>query len=142
MAFMSGRGLPTFLDLMGPSEERTSSRSQRWLGLALIIVVLIACETALGFVFDPRYRDFPFAVLTIAVVPFLALALINNPLTAGARPIAESTFAGLLTISSLYVAFNEGPNNWQSLWTCGAYLALALTLSLARVAQTPKSTAQ
>lgn len=142
IAFMSGRGLPTFLDLMGPPEERTSSRSQRWLGLAFIIVVLIACETALGFVFDPRYRDFPFAVLTIAVVPFLALALVNNPLTAGTRPIAESTFAGLLTLSSLYVVFNEGPNNWQSLWTCGVYLALALTLSLARAAQTPKPAAQ
>ncbi|RTL54622.1 MAG: beta-(1-6) glucans synthase [Bradyrhizobiaceae bacterium] len=142
IAFMSGRGLPTFLELMGPPEYRTASRSQRLLGLALVIVVLIAAETALGFVFDPRYRDFPFATLTIAAVPFLGLVLLNNPLTAAAHPIAELTFAGLLALSSVYVIFNEGPNNWQSLWTCGAYLALALTLSLARVAQNPKSSAQ
>lgn len=142
VALMSGRGLPTFLDVMGPPEDRTSSRSQRWLGLALVIVVLIASETALGFVFDPRYRDFPFAVLTVAVVPFLGLVLVNNPLTEGKRPIAETTFAGLLALSSIYVILNEGLSNWQSLWTCGAYLLLALTLSLARAAQIQKSTAQ
>ncbi|MBX9711325.1 MAG: beta-(1-6) glucans synthase, partial [Xanthobacteraceae bacterium] len=116
IAFMSGRGLPVFLDLIGPVEDRTSSRSQRVLGLALIIIVLIATETALGFVFDPRYRDFPFAALTIAVAPFLALALINTPkTTTGMHPIAESTFAGLLALASFYIIFNEGPNNWQSL---------------------------
>jgi exo-beta-1,3-glucanase (GH17 family) len=139
IAFMSGRGLPAFLDLIGPVEDRTSSRSQRILGLALIVIVLIAAETALGFVFDPRYRDFPFASLTIAVVPFLALMLVNKPRSAtGMRPIAELTFSGLLALASLYIIFNEGPNNWQSLWTCGMYLLLSLTLSLARVEQTPK----
>lgn len=139
IAFMAGRGLPTFLELMGPAEDRTSSRSQRILGIALIAIVLIASETALGFVFDPRYRDFPFAELTIAVVPFLALMLVNKPLISGVRPVAEMTFAGLLVISAIYVIFNEGTSNWQSLWTCGAYLLLGLTLSSARVVQSPKS---
>jgi hypothetical protein len=27
-----------------------------------------------------------------------------------------------------YIAFNEGPQNWQSLWTCAAYLVLGITL--------------
>ena len=107
------------------------------LGLALVVTTLIAAETALGFVFDPRYRDFPFASLTMAVVPFALLMLLNRP-QAGVRPIAEAAFAGLLVAAALFIAINEGGRNWQSLWTCAIYLLLALTLWRARVAQNPK----
>jgi len=104
------------------------------------VVVVLATQTALGFVFDPRYRDFPFVALTIATVPALLLMLLNGPsLNSGRRPIAETTFAVLLALSVVYIGFNEGSANWQSLWTCGAYALLAFTLSLARVARTPKS---
>ena len=34
--------------------------------------VVLAVQAALGLVFDPRYRDFPFAPLTGAAVPLLA----------------------------------------------------------------------
>ena len=54
------------------------------LSLALIVTTLIAAESALGFTFDPRYRDFPFASLTMAVVPFALLMLLNRP-QAGVR---------------------------------------------------------
>jgi len=111
----------------------------RALGLALGVVVVLATETALGFVFDPRYRDFPFVALTIAAVPALLLMLLNGPALNGRRPITETTFAVLLALSVVYIGFNEGSANWQSLWTCGAYTLLAFTLSLARVARTPKS---
>lgn len=134
---MYGRVLPTFLELLGPREQRTSSRMQTLLGVATIITTVIAAETVLGFVFDARYRDFQFAALTMAVVPLLLLTALNRA-EEGSRPIAESVFAGLLAISAIYVGFNEGPSNWQSLWTCGIYLLLALTLSRARVAQIPK----
>ena len=43
-------------------------------GLALVATTILAIQTALGLVFDPRYRDFAFAPLTAAVVP-LALAM-------------------------------------------------------------------
>jgi len=138
LAIMSGRSLPTFVELIGPPEGRTASRAMQWLGLAVGIVVILATETALGFVFDPRYRDFPFTALTIAVVPMFLLMLLNRPLT-GPRPIAESAFAGLLALSAVYIVFNEGSTNWESLWTCGVYVLLAFTLSLARGVQTPKS---
>jgi exo-beta-1,3-glucanase (GH17 family) len=134
-AIMAGRPLPTFLDLLGPAAGRKHGISTYLLGLTLIVTVLIGAETALGFVFDPRYRDFPFASLTMAVVPF-ALLLINRP-TQGARPIAEASFAGLLAISAIYVGFNEGKANWQALWTCLTYLVLAFTLWRARAAQSP-----
>jgi hypothetical protein len=136
-ALMSGRALPTFLELLGPRDARARSVLTLMLGATLVVTTLIGAETALGFVFDPRYRDFPFAALTMAVVPFSVLMLLNRP-KEGVRPIAEAVFAGLLTGSVLYTLFNEGPDNWQSLWTCSVYFLLAVTLWRARVVQIPK----
>jgi glucan 1,3-beta-glucosidase len=136
-ALMSGRALPTFLELVGPSDARTRSLLTIILGAALAVTTVIGAETALGFVFDPRYRDFPFAALTMAVVPFSTLMLLNRP-QEGVRPIAEAVFAGLLAGSVLYILFNEGADNWQSLWTCAVYFLLALTLWRARGVQIPK----
>jgi exo-beta-1,3-glucanase (GH17 family) len=136
-ALVSGRPLPTFLELLGPREFRRGSVLTVLLGLSLIVTTLIAAETALGFTFDPRYRDFPFASLTMAVVPYALLMLLNRP-QEGARPIAESVFAGLFVVAGLYTGLNEGPANWQSLWTCAMYFLLALTLWRARAVQNLK----
>ena len=136
-AVMAGRPLPTFLELIGPREFRSRGLVTILLGLVLVITTLIAVESALGFAFDPRYRDFPYASLTMAVVPFLSLMVLNRPPT-GVRPIAESAFAGLLAITAVFVGINEGRDNWQSLWTCAMYLLLALTLWRARAEQNPK----
>ena len=136
-ALMSGRALPTFLELLGPRDYRTRSALAVALGLVLVVTTLIGAETALGFVFDPRYKDFPFAALTMAVVPFAALTLLNRP-KEGTRPIAEAAFAGLFAGAALYTGFNEGSDNWQSLWTCAVYLLLAVTLWQGRAAQTPE----
>jgi exo-beta-1,3-glucanase (GH17 family) len=136
-AVVSGRPLPTFLDMFGPPGVGTKLSLSMWcLGACLVASALIGTETALGFVFDPRYRDFPFASLTMAVLPFACLML-NRPQD-GRRPIAESVFAGLLAGSALYIGFNEGKDNWQSLWTCAIYVLFAITLWRARVAQSPK----
>jgi exo-beta-1,3-glucanase (GH17 family) len=136
-ALVSGKSLPTFLELVGPREGRAKSILTLLLGLMLVVTTLIAAETALGFTFDPRYRDFPYAALTMAVVPFACLTLLNRPQT-GMRPIAESTFAGLLAICTLYIGYNEGKDNWQAVWTCTIYLLFAITLWRARAAQSPK----
>lgn len=136
-ALMSGRPLPTFLELLGPRDERARSVPTLILGAALAVTTLIGAETALGFVFDPRYRDFPFAALTMAVVPFWTLMVLNRP-QEGARPIAEGVFAGLLAASALYTLFDEGRDNWQSIWTCAVYFLLAVTLWRARAVQIPK----
>jgi exo-beta-1,3-glucanase (GH17 family) len=136
-AVMSGRSLPTFLELLGPRPSRTGSVMTALLGIALLVATLIGTETALGFVFDPRYRDFPFAALTMAAVPFATLMLVNRP-QKGVRPVAEAVFAALLAGSALYIGFNEGPDNWQSLWTCAIYLTFGVTLWQARAAQIPE----
>jgi exo-beta-1,3-glucanase (GH17 family) len=136
-AMMSGRPLPTFLELLGHRDDRARSALTMILGAVLIVTTLIGAETALGFVFDPRYHDFPFAALTMAVVPFATLMLLNRP-PEGSRPIPEAVFAGLLAGAALYIGFNEGPDNWQSLWTCAMYFLFAVTLWRARVVQIPK----
>jgi len=136
-AVMAGRALPTFLELLGPREDRARSVSQILLGMTLIVTTLIAAETALGLVFDPRYKDFPFAALTMAVLPLALLTLLNRP-QQGTRPISEAVFAGLFVIAALFTGFNEGPNNWQSLWTSALYLLLGVTLWQARGVRTLK----
>jgi exo-beta-1,3-glucanase (GH17 family) len=130
-ALMSGRALPTFLELLGPKNYQTQSMPAITNGLTLMVTIVIGAVTALGLVFDPRERDFPFAALTMAAVPFAALTLFNRP-KKGIRPLAESMFAGVFLVAAIYTGLNEGPDNWQSLWTCAAYLLLAVTLWRAR----------
>ncbi|WP_245473832.1 glycosyl hydrolase family 17 protein [Bradyrhizobium zhanjiangense] len=126
-ALMSGRVSPSFLELLGPSEHRTQSVLATGSGLVRIATAVIGTATALGLVFDPRFIDFPFAPLTMATVPFAAVTLLD-PARKGIRPVAESIFVGVLIVSAIYIGFNEGPANWQSLWTCAAYVLLAVTL--------------
>jgi hypothetical protein len=122
--------------LFGPADGSRRPALTYLLGATLVVTTLIGAGTALGFVFDPRYRDFPYAALSMAVVPFVTLAL-NRPQT-GVRPIAEAVFAGVLAMSSAYILFNEGRDNWQALWTCAIYLLFAVTLWRARAVQIPK----
>ncbi len=136
-ALMSGGALPTFLELLGPRNYRNRSALTAILGLILGVTTLIGADTALGLVFDPRYKDFPYAALTMAVVPFAALTLLNRP-KEGSRPIAEAVFAGLFAGAAVYTGFNEGSDNWQSLWTCAVYFLFAVTLWQARAVQIPE----
>jgi hypothetical protein len=136
-ALMSGGSLPTFLELIGPSGYRGRPWTAVILGLVLAIAAVIGADTAVGLAFDPRYKDFPFAALTMAVVPFAMLSLLNRP-KEGVRPIAEATFAGLFVMTAVYTGFNEGADNWQSLWTCAIYVLFAATLWRARAVQIPE----
>jgi len=130
-ALMSGHRLPTFVELIGPREGRSSNPVTIALGLTLIVTTLIAAQSVLGLVFDPRSRDFPFAVLTMAAAPFFTLTFFNRP-KVGAQRLAETVFAGLFALAALYILFNEGLNNWQSAWTSAAYLLFAGALGRTR----------
>lgn len=130
-ALMSERQVPAFLDILGPAERRTQTFMTTLLGVTLIAITLTSVETALGLVFDGRWRDFPFAALTMAVVPFTTLAWLTGA-RSGGRPIAEVVFASLLALAAVYICFNEGFANWQSVWTCAVYLLLGFTLLQAR----------
>jgi exo-beta-1,3-glucanase (GH17 family) len=130
-ALMSGRALPAFLEVLGPPKFRTQLFMTNILGITLIVTTLIAGQTALSLVFDARWRDFPFAALTMAVVPFWTLAFLNNS-KSGTRPRSEAVFTGLFALAALYILFNEGFHNWQAMWTCAVYFLLGDVLWQAR----------
>jgi exo-beta-1,3-glucanase (GH17 family) len=140
-ALVSGRPLPCFAELTGARESRSRSVPKviperilgLILGLILIVTTLLATETALGLVFDPRGRDFLFAGLTMAVLPLCTIALLNRR-KLDADQVTEATFTVLLVTSALYISFNEGPRNWQALWTSAVYVALGAALWVPRAA--------
>ena len=105
------------------------------LSITLIAIALTSVETALGLVFDGRWRDFPFAALTMAAVPFWMLAFLNGS-KSGARPLSEAVFAAMFALSAVYVVFNEGFENWQAMWTGATYLLLGSALWRARTPAT------
>ena len=128
-AYAAGRSTPSFASLLGNRGRRDGLD---WaLGGTLIALMLVTVEAALGLVFDPRYRDIPFAPLTAAAVPFLVL-LASMPRPAGQRALAETAAAAVLAVSAVYIVFNETFANWQSVWFCGALIGLAIILALAR----------
>ena len=104
------------------------------LGFTLVALTLLAIHAALGLDFDPRYRDFPYAPLTAAIVPFLMMT-ISLPRRTGSVPAAETAAAATLGLSSIYIAYNEGLANWQAVWLCGALIILAVILLRARDAR-------
>ncbi len=71
MAIMRKSFVPSFAQLLGPEEQRASEPLGRAAGAILLAVMLLALLIALGLVFDPRYKDFPFAPLTAAILPFV-----------------------------------------------------------------------
>jgi len=133
-ATMCGTPVPAYFRILGPKKERMQNRLAVSAGLVLILTMLLAFVVALALVFDPRYRDFPFAPLTAAVVPFLVHRL-AVALPKGKRPAAETAGASVLALSVIYILFNEGFANWQSLWVC--VMLAALSFSLARVRDVP-----
>jgi exo-beta-1,3-glucanase (GH17 family) len=134
VAIIRGTPAPSFARLLGPKGERTGDLLMCAIGAISVALLLLGFVVALGLVFDPRYRDFPFAPLTAAVVPFLVHKLsVARP--KGLRSVAETAGAAVLALSVCYIVLNEGFANWQSLWTCAALAGLAVNLALVRDAQ-------
>ncbi|HEX4410612.1 MAG TPA: beta-(1-6) glucans synthase [Xanthobacteraceae bacterium] len=132
-ACATGRGLPTFAALLGRSDRKLDG-----LGVALVLILialtLLSVQAALGLVFDPRYRDLPFAPQSAGAFAFLVL-MFSTPRGKGPRAAAEILAAAALALSAVYIAFNETFANWQAIWLCAGFLGLALTLAQARDAQ-------
>jgi len=126
-ALVSGVTTPSLVRMLGSPAQRAGQLLELALGMLLVLVVVLAIQSALGLVFDPRYRDFPFAPLFGAAVPLL---LVTTPETSAVgRRSAAQTFAALtLILSSAYVVLNESLANWQALWFCAGLVVLAVTL--------------
>jgi len=129
-AIANGRTQPAFATLLGGRRGGHDTLAVI-LGGSLIALTLLSVETALVLVFDPRYRDLPFAPQSAGVIGFLALAL-STPRPAGKRAAAETLGAAVLAVSAVYIAINETVANWQALWLCAGFVGLAVILSRAR----------
>lgn len=129
-----GEPLPSFAQLLGSRHERPGDRIALAAGWLMILLTLLAIETALGLVFDPRYRDFPFAALTVGAAPF-ALNRWIGPHEEGQRGAAETAAACVLAPAAAFILLNEGFANWQAMWLVAALSAVALTLLRGRDAR-------
>jgi exo-beta-1,3-glucanase (GH17 family) len=133
-ALAANVSLPAFARLIGPKDERVKGWLPRALGWLFLALCILAVQSALALAFDPRYRDFPFAPLTCAVVPVLLVSFLVPP-TQGERPMAETVAAIALALAAAAIAVNEGFNNWQAIWCCAALATVALTLARERLAR-------
>jgi len=126
-ALMSGRALPTFLELLGPREDRARS-----------VLTMV-----LGGGADRDHVDWRRDRARIRVRPALQGFSVcgadhgggavrhpdaAQPSAGGRAPDRRDRIAGLFAGAALYTGFNEGGENWQSLWTCAMYFLLAVTL--------------
>lgn len=154
---LAGQGVPPLYRVLGPTTAWPRDWRALATGLILAGLLVLAIQTALMLVFDPRYVDFPFAGLIGALMPFVVLALIPNKEmsasgpsappeptasdetmstgrragvggSASIRPPAEKTAAIILVLAAIYVVLAEGFTNWQALSFCVALGVLALTL--------------
>jgi exo-beta-1,3-glucanase (GH17 family) len=133
-AMLRGISLPPLATVLGRRDERAKDPFAFGLGFGLALLTVIALQIALGLVFDPRYRDFPFAPLTAAAVPFAVLAISNGSREARPRQ-AEGVAAIVLALSALFIVLNETTANWQAVWLGSILLMLAATLARLRVAR-------
>ena len=129
-ALARGTALPSFALAMNPPLWRRADRLGVLVAFLLVATVVAAIHVALGLVFDPRYKDFPFAALTGPVAALAVLAFAAERPLSGPAPAtggAEIAVAALLTGSALFVVVNEGVANWQALWFAALLLLLSLT---------------
>jgi glucan 1,3-beta-glucosidase len=130
-ALAAPAAVPPLARVVGGSADRMRGPLALTLGLLLAAVIMLAVQSGLALAFDPRYRDFPFAPLTAAAVPFLLLAFVAPP-PAGVRPAAETAAAVVLALCAIFIVWRETPANWQALWFGGALGVLAISLLRAR----------
>lgn len=113
---------------------RSARPLERLLAALMVLAVVSAIAISLGLVFDPRYRDFPFAPLTGPAAALLIAAVVSPP-GLKRQGIAEAISAALLASSAIYISFNETPLNWQAQWFAALLLALAAACLRLRVAR-------
>jgi glucan 1,3-beta-glucosidase len=132
-AVARGDRLPGFAPALDPAYWRGSNLVEVVVAALLAATMIAAMHVALGLVFDPRYKDFPFAALLGPVIALAILAFADN--RTPSRPgNAERTAAAVLTGSAVFVTLNEGIANWQALLFAALLLLLALTALRAKAA--------
>src|SRR5215203_850566 len=119
---------PAFATIVGPRQDRAHGPLVMTVGLLLMALTVLALQAALALSFDPRYRDFPFAPLMAAAVPFLMLSFAPRATRARARVLAETAAGAVLAFCAIFIVWNETLANWQALWFAGALALLSFSL--------------
>jgi hypothetical protein len=127
VAIAAGVRVPGLANMLGRRAGVPTNPIALALGALLMILVVLAVQAALGLVFNPRYRDFPFAPLTAASIPFVLL-MTSWPTRKDVRANAETVAAAVLVLCAVYIALAETFANWQALWFSAALIALAISL--------------
>jgi glucan 1,3-beta-glucosidase len=136
-AYSVARGEPLYglAAALNPRLARQRDWPERILVVLLAATVVAAIHVALGLVFDPRYKDFPLAPLTAAIVS-LAIVAFGNRANAAAGPgAAEVAIAATLCGSAIFIVVNESAANWQAVWLSLLLVLLGLTTVRARRVQ-------
>jgi glucan 1,3-beta-glucosidase len=121
--------VPAFAEVLGSKIE---ARLDFAIGLLLLAIAVLSLQAALGLVFDPRYRDFPFAPLIGAIAPLLYL---RDWRPRPQPPLAELIMGLVAAMTAAYVLWNENLANWQACLFAAGLIALAVILFGARDAQ-------
>lgn len=119
--------VPSFASVLARAAHRPRGGPALAAGAILVAVTVLALQTALGLVFDPRYRDLTFAPLTAAVIPYAVASVVGlrgRARLGRAERIAALTLAG----SAVYIGLNESFVNWQAAWFAAMLVLLAITL--------------
>jgi glucan 1,3-beta-glucosidase len=132
VALMRNAQTPSFAGVLGAGANRPADRLSLALGFGLIAVCILAVQAALGLVFDPRYKDFPYAPLAPAAIAYWVLAFARPRPAARGDGVSERLTAAVLGLSALYIVPNESLQNWQAVLF--AVLLLVLTATLLRLA--------
>jgi exo-beta-1,3-glucanase (GH17 family) len=132
MTLAANETVPAFVQVLGSVEKRSFGLIPRAGGLVLAAATVLAVQTALGLVFDPRYRDFTDAQLSAAVAPFAIIIMLGARRGGGFRRRAETIAAVTAAGSAVYIVLNEGFANWQALWFGAILAVLAFTLDRQR----------
>jgi len=115
------------VQVIGARTQRARDVLALTLGLLFVALTVLAVQSALALSFDPRYRDFPFAPMTAAVVPFALISLTTSR-PVGARPLAEMAASAVLALCAVFIVWNETLANWQALWFAATLMVLAASL--------------
>jgi exo-beta-1,3-glucanase (GH17 family) len=132
MMLSRGMAIPPFGRVLARAAGRPSSVLALAGGAILLAATVLALQTALGLVFDPRYRDLTFGPMTAAVIPFAVASVVGTKARSRlgrSRPgRAELVSAVTLAASAVYIVLNESFENWQTLWFAAMLVVLAVTL--------------
>ncbi len=126
VALIRDTPLPSLAQVLGGTDDRPADMLAVALGLVFVLLCATSVQIALGLVFDPRYKDFPFAALSAAALPYLPFALARPRIDENRT--AEIVLAAVLGLSASYVVLNESFANWQAVWFTAVLAALVLIL--------------